>query len=59
MTRTQYTSLLQKKLDYIHNNPVTAGYVAEPHHWLWSSARDYLGENGLLEIDRIDCMGLM
>ncbi len=30
-----------QKLDYIHNNPVVAGIVEEPQHYLLSSARDY------------------
>lgn len=39
---------MQQKLDYIHNNPVEAGFVAKPHHWLYSSALDYAGEKGFL-----------
>ena len=27
-----------QKLNYIHNNPVTKGYVDNPSHWKWSSA---------------------
>lgn len=27
-----------QKVDYIHNNPVRAGFVAEPHEWVLSSA---------------------
>lgn len=38
-----------KYLDYIHHNPVKAGLVAEPEHWLYSSALDYAGKKGLLE----------
>lgn len=30
--------LFQQRLDYIHNNPVMAGIVGEPHHYLYSSA---------------------
>ncbi|MEX0966715.1 MAG: hypothetical protein WD077_05720 [Bacteroidia bacterium] len=36
--------MMQQKLDYIHENPVKAGFVAEPHHCLYSSALDYSGE---------------
>lgn len=32
---------IQQKLHYLHQNPVRAGLVAEPHHWVWSSAADY------------------
>jgi REP element-mobilizing transposase RayT len=46
-----YTNkVLDQKLDYIHNNPVTAGWVDEPHHFLYSSARDYAGGKGLIDI---------
>jgi REP-associated tyrosine transposase len=39
-----------KKIDYIHNNPVKRGYVDEAIHWCYSSARNYMGQVGLLEI---------
>ncbi|RMF28593.1 MAG: hypothetical protein D6765_05790 [Bacteroidetes bacterium] len=29
--------------DYIHQNPVKAGFVTCPENWPWSSARDYAG----------------
>jgi putative transposase len=29
------------KLEYIHNNPVKAGYVIQSEDWKWSSAGDY------------------
>ncbi len=32
-----------QKLDYIHNNPVTAGFVESPEEYLYSSAKDYYG----------------
>lgn len=35
---------LREKLDYMHMNPVRAGFVEKPTDWLWSSARWY--ENG-------------
>ncbi|MDP4679028.1 MAG: hypothetical protein NWS46_01540 [Cyclobacteriaceae bacterium] len=38
--------LMQQKLDYIHQNPVEAGFVSEPQHYLYSSALDYSGEKG-------------
>jgi len=34
---------IQKNLDYLHNNPVESGEVAEPEHYLYSSAVDYAG----------------
>jgi len=44
-------SVIDQKLDYIHKNPVEAGFVLEPEHWKYSSANDYAGGKGLLEID--------
>ncbi|MBS1615439.1 MAG: transposase [Bacteroidetes bacterium] len=35
------SSIIRQKIDYIHNSPVRAGWVAESHHWLYSSASDY------------------
>ncbi len=43
-------TMLQQKLEYIHNNPVKRGYVDDPAHWRYSSYRDYQGEPGLLPI---------
>ncbi len=43
--------VIDQKVDYIHNNPVLAGFVEEPWHWRYSSAVDYSGGKGLLEID--------
>ncbi len=40
--------VMQQKLDYIHQNPVEAGFVDKPEHYLYSSARDYAGKKGLL-----------
>jgi len=43
-----------EKLNYIHNNPVTRGLVANPLEWLWSSARTYAGDaDSLLPVDAI------
>ena len=30
-----------QRLDYIHNNPVNAGFVDDPIAWLWSSSASY------------------
>lgn len=45
------TDQFTRALNYIHYNPVKAGLVAEPADYLYSSARDYQGEKGLLEIE--------
>lgn len=43
--------MMKQRIDYIHNNPVEAGFVDEPHHWRWSNAYDYAGgPQGLLEL---------
>jgi len=41
--------VIQEKLNYIHNNPVEAGFVVRPEEYIYSSARDYSGIKGLLE----------
>ena len=46
--------VIDQKVDYIHNNPVEAGFVNEPADWRYSSAIDYAGGKGVLEIDFID-----
>ena len=46
----QHSEMLHQKIDYIHNNPVRRGYVDEPCHWRYSSARNYAGQVGVLEI---------
>lgn len=41
---------IDQKLDYIHNNPVEAGIVENPEDFLYSSAKNYAGNKGMLEI---------
>ncbi|MFD2732215.1 transposase [Pedobacter alpinus] len=43
--------VIDQKVEYIHNNPVVSGFVTEAHHWKYSSAIDYSGGKGVLEID--------
>lgn len=45
--------VIDQKIEYIHNNPVVAGFVNEPWHWRYSSALDYSGGKGILEIDLV------
>jgi len=42
-------AVIDEKLEYVHNNPVEAGWVLQPEHYLYSSAIDYAGGQGLLE----------
>ena len=46
--------ILHQKLDYIHYNPVVAGIVEHPEDYLYSSARDYYGGKGLIDIILVD-----
>ncbi len=46
--------ILLQKLDYIHNNPVAAGIVSVPEHYLYSSAINYAGGKGIVEIKLLD-----
>jgi putative transposase len=39
-----------EKINYIHENPVKAGLVREPEHYICSSAIDYAGEQGLVKV---------
>jgi len=42
---------LQIKIDYIHNNPVKAGFIDLPEQWEFSSARNYiLGNHSLISV---------
>lgn len=40
----------EQKINYIHQNPVKAGIVESPEQYRWSSAIDYAGGDGLLDI---------
>lgn len=44
------TLFKEQKLNYIHQNPVKAGLVNEPKHYNYSSAINYCGGLGLLEV---------
>ncbi len=49
----QSEEMMRQKIEYIHQNPVQRGYVDRAEHWRYSSARDYLGMKGLVEVCRI------
>lgn len=42
--------IVEERLHYLHYNPVEAELVEEPHYYWYSSARDYAGQQGLLEV---------
>lgn len=49
------TPFFAQKLDYIHDNPVKKGFVVQPEHWKYSSARNYLlGDDRLIVIGRVE-----
>ena len=48
----QNDEMMRQKIEYIHQNPVKRGYVDEEKNWRYSSARNYAGELGLLEVTR-------
>ena len=35
--------VIEQKAEYIHTNPILAGFVSEAWHWQYSSAVDYSG----------------
>jgi REP element-mobilizing transposase RayT len=47
-------AVITQKLNYIHQNPVEEGLVYRAEDYVYSSAVDYAGEKGLLEIVVID-----
>lgn len=42
--------MLEQRLNYTHENPVRALIVGEAHEYLFSSARDYAGEKGYVDV---------
>lgn len=42
--------VIDQKINYIHYNPVEAGFVENEWEYLYSSARDYAGNKGLVKI---------
>ena len=47
-------NMIDQKIDYIHNNPVEYEYVDNAEDFKYSSAKDYSGEIGVVEITKID-----
>lgn len=46
--------MMEQKLNYIHQNPVKAGIVENPEDYLYSSARNYAGVKGFIEVKFIE-----
>jgi putative transposase len=47
------SEIFYQKMDYIHHNPVEAGFVENEEDWLYSSARNFYGKKGLIELSYI------
>ena len=43
-------AFLEQKLDYIHGNPVNAEIVENAEEYIYSSAKNYTGEQGLIDV---------
>ncbi len=48
------SGIMQQKLDYIHMNPVEEGWVREPEDYVYSSAVDYAGGKGLIDLKFVE-----
>ena len=48
-----HLNMFEERIDYLHNNPVEAGLVANAADYLYSSAIDYEGGKGLIDIDML------
>ena len=45
-------AMIEQRLDYVHSNPVVAGFVDDPTTWVWSSCRAYeSGVDGEVVVD--------
>jgi REP element-mobilizing transposase RayT len=47
-------AVIDQKMNYIHQNPVEEGLVFKAEHYMYSSASDYGGEKGILDIILIE-----
>lgn len=45
--------MFDQKLEYIHRNPVEAGFVENEEDYLYSSARDFYDKKGLIELSYV------
>jgi REP element-mobilizing transposase RayT len=46
----QDDDMMWQKLEYVHDNPVRRGYVDDPLHWRYSSARNYARQQALIDV---------
>jgi REP element-mobilizing transposase RayT len=45
--------MIESRVNYIHQNPVRAGDVAQEHEYIYSSAKNFAGQLALMEIDEL------
>ncbi len=45
--------MFYQKMNYIHKNPVEAGFVEHEEDYLYSSARDFFNRKGLIELSYV------
>jgi putative transposase len=43
-------AVIEQKMNYIHKNPVESGFVSNPEDWKYSSACDFAGIKGQVEL---------
>jgi putative transposase len=50
--RLSTDEMVDRQLQFIHLNPVQAGFVTQPEFWKWSSAVDYhCGKQSMIRVD--------
>jgi REP element-mobilizing transposase RayT len=47
-------TMIDQRIEYIHMNPVRSGLVTYAEDYLYSSARNFMLMNAIMEIDKID-----
>ena len=45
--------IVDQQLARVRDNPVEAGFVSQAHHWRYSSAADYTGIKGFVDIEKL------
>jgi hypothetical protein len=51
VTELNRPDMIESRMKYIHENPIRAGIVEKEEDYLYSSARNYPGLKGLIEVD--------
>ena len=46
--------MMDQKLDYLHDNPVKQGFVKRAEDYPWSSISNYIGEEGVIDVEIIE-----